>query len=187
MLRNVVSTFNVKTKWHRSLADHTPSEWYEFLMKNFTWISEGSFLPCILWWVWCLVEKRDDKSAAWIKSRCFRFSDSSVSKICVANFRDRLTGKFCLSPELRGVFKFSNCNSYRLICAMCPYFIYRFITLTLFTRFHVFRSIIIGANVPLLALLFYILLVASRNRTNNEKKTPFQRGDEQILTKFHQL
>jgi len=72
-----------------------------------------------------------------------------------------------------------------VIRAMRACFIYRFITLALFTRIHVFRSIIIGTF--LLALLFHIPFVASRNRSNNEEKASFQRGDEQILAKFRQL
>jgi len=72
-----------------------------------------------------------------------------------------------------------------VIRAMRACFIYRFITLAFFTRIHVFRSIIIGTF--LLALLFHIPFVASRNRSNNEEKASFQRGDEQILAKFRQL
>lgn len=66
-------------------------------------------------------------------------------------------------------------------------FIYRFITLTLFTRVSRFSLDNHSFPAVLLALLFHIPLAASRNRTNNEEKAPFQRGDEQILAKFRQL
>lgn len=150
--------FQCRNKMTQSLADQTSGEWYESLMKNFTWIPEGSFtlrsLPCILRRMWYLVEKWDDKSAAWIQVKMFSLyiqtPVANVSKICVANFRDRLTGKFCVSPEWwRGVLNFPVAILTALVIrAMRACFIYRFITLSLFTRVHVFRSIIIGANVP---------------------------------------
>lgn len=143
-------------------------------MKNFTLIPEGSFtlslslslslsLPCIRQWMRYFVEKWDDKSAAWIKVKMFSFyiqtPVANASEICVANFRDRLTGKFCVPSACTWrIFKFSSREPsppWRFARTMRACFIYRFITLALFTRVHVFRSIIIGANVPLGPFISY--------------------------------
>jgi len=55
-----IFAFNMKTKWHRSLADQTPGEWYKSLMKNFTWIPEGSFTLCLASYGGCGISSKNE-------------------------------------------------------------------------------------------------------------------------------
>lgn len=138
-----------------------------------------------------LVEKWDDKSAAWIKVKMFSLHTQTpvahVSEICVANFRDRLTGKFCTCSVL---FKFSNKDSYLWCDTRRAYLLYLSLyrVNVVYSRSRVFRSMIAAASPhPLWPFYFYISLAPPRNRTDNEEKAPYQRGNEQIPAKFRQL
>lgn len=81
------------------------------------WYLKAALKLSILRWMRYFVEKWDDKSAAWIKVKTFSFyiqtPIANVSEICVTNFRDRLTGKFCVGVAWR-IFKFSSRDSCHL-------------------------------------------------------------------------
>lgn len=85
-----------------------------------------------------LVEKWDDKSAAWIKVKMFSLHTQTpvarVSEICVANFWDRLTGKFCCSTVAFYLNFPARTLTFGAIRVARTRFIYRFIALTLFIR-----------------------------------------------------
>lgn len=133
-----IYTFNVKTKWQKSVTDQSRDERH----VNLRWKISHGYLKAALRSsalrrrMWYLVEKWDDKSAAWIKVKMFSLYTqtpvSHVSEICVANFRDRLTGKF-LHAVVEFYLNFSNKDSY-LWRDTRTRFIYRFIALTLFIR-----------------------------------------------------
>lgn len=178
----------METKWQKSVIDQSGDERHESSMENFTWILEGSFTLSALRY---LVEKWDDKSAAWIKVKMFFALHRRLSHTWTKYaWQISEIGSLENSTSRRSVlFKFSNKDSY-LWRDTRARFIYRFIALTLFIRVREFfarwspvpRP---GISFDLFIFIFHplrreIVPITRKKRRSNE-------APKQIPAKFRQL
>jgi len=155
-------------------------------MENFTWILEGSFTLSALRY---LVEKWDDKSAAWIKVKMF----SLYTDACRTRERN-MRGKFPRSAHwkiLQAAVAFylnfpTRTLTFGAIRAARARFIYRFIALTLFIRVREFFarwSPLPRPGIPfdLFIFIFHplrreIVPITRKKRRSNEAADKFPRN-----------